>query len=467
MSDLLQSRRPEVTGAGPQPRSPVVLAVTGEDHLAERLAGLAATAGVALRRSTRWAGHFANTSTAALVLVGTDVDPAPSRRSGLVIVCEGDPPPSVWRQAVEIGAEQVAVLPEAESWLLDRMVDAASPARLAPIIGVIGGRGGAGASAVAVALAAAAVRSAARTLLVDGDPLGGGLDLMVGLEQEPGLRWPDLASARGRLQPGLLSTSLPVLEELSVLSWDRGLGAAAGSGPDAIPGAVGARAGGGPVPGCAGRELGRPAPALSAGPVVDADGWVPAPQPGEGEWEPAEPAPPWVTAPIGVTPAGVRGSMVRCPDDASGDGTPAAVGAGPLSVPAAAVEAVLRAASREFDLVVVDLSRRFAAADLAAARSCGMVFVVVPAEVRATAAAARVYQILDGLVADTRLLVRGPAPGGLSGHAVADALGVRLSGEFRAEPSLAAALDRGENLPTRPRGLTVLSRRLIAQVLAA
>ncbi len=57
------------------------------------------------------------------------------------------------------------------------------------VVAVIGGRGGAGASLFAVALAQAASDS----LLVDVDPWAGGIDLVVGAEATPGVRWPDLA----------------------------------------------------------------------------------------------------------------------------------------------------------------------------------------------------------------------------------------------------------------------------------
>jgi secretion/DNA translocation related CpaE-like protein len=57
---------------------------------------------------------------------------------------------------------------------------------------------------------------------VDLDPLGGGLDVVLGGEDQSGLRWSDLASARGRIDGGALSDALPHLHGLTVLSWDRG-----------------------------------------------------------------------------------------------------------------------------------------------------------------------------------------------------------------------------------------------------
>jgi len=132
-----------------------------------------------------------------------------------------------------------------------------------------------------------------------------------------------------------------------------------------------------------------------------------------------------------------------------------------------AVAAVIASAAEDGDLVVVDLPRHVddvGRAVLAAART---VYVVVPAEVRAAAAAARVVAALEPLAADVSLVVRGPAPTGLPAEAVADSLGLPLAGELKAEPGLPAALDRGDVPPMRPRGpLALLSARLVAAALS-
>ncbi|WP_344526807.1 septum site-determining protein Ssd, partial [Streptomyces rectiviolaceus] len=54
------------------------------------------------------------------------------------------------------------------------------------------------------------------------DPLGGGLDVLLGGEAADGLRWPAFAQSRGRVGGGALEESLPELHALRVLSWDRG-----------------------------------------------------------------------------------------------------------------------------------------------------------------------------------------------------------------------------------------------------
>ncbi|MFE6835232.1 septum site-determining protein Ssd [Streptomyces sp. NPDC057705] len=163
---------------------------------------------------------------APLVLVGDDaarrVRGAP-RRTGVLLVGRDLDDPLVWQRAVEIGAEEVLRLPDAESLLVDRIADVVEGAgRPALAVGVIGGAGGAGASTLACALAVRAARAGERTILIDGDPLGGGMDVLLGGESAEGLRWPDFAASRGRVGAGALEESLPELHALRVLSWDRG-----------------------------------------------------------------------------------------------------------------------------------------------------------------------------------------------------------------------------------------------------
>ena len=85
------------------------------------------------------------------------------------------------------------------------------------VVAVIGGCGGAGASLFAVALAQAANDA----LLVDLDPWGGGIDLLVGGETTPGLRWPDLALQSGRLNWSAVREALPRHRGISLLSGTR------------------------------------------------------------------------------------------------------------------------------------------------------------------------------------------------------------------------------------------------------
>ncbi|WP_240659873.1 septum site-determining protein Ssd [Streptomyces sp. WAC 01529] len=163
---------------------------------------------------------------APLVLVGDDAAGrlrGAARRRGIVLVGRDQDDSGVWQRAVEIGADHVLLLPDGEQWLVDRIADVAEGVgRPALTVGVIGGRGGAGASTLACALAVTAAREGRRTMLVDADPLGGGLDVLLGGETAEGLRWPAFAASRGRVGGGALEESLPELHALRVLSWDRG-----------------------------------------------------------------------------------------------------------------------------------------------------------------------------------------------------------------------------------------------------
>jgi hypothetical protein len=94
--------------------------------------------------------------------------------------------------------------------------------------------------------------------------------------------------------------------------------------------------------------------------------------------------------------------------------------------------------------------------------------LVVPAEVRATAAAGRVAVGVGLLAGDLRVVVRGPSPGGLTGELVADRLGLPLAGWMDAEPDLADALEHGRPPGIDRKGpLATLSRAVLADVLPA
>jgi secretion/DNA translocation related CpaE-like protein len=94
--------------------------------------------------------------------------------------------------------------------------------KTAHIIGVVGGSGGVGASVLTAAIAVRAAQAGLRPVCLDGDRLGGGLDVTLGIEQEGGVRWPDLAGARGRIDGPELLRRLPCVDGVSVLSFDRG-----------------------------------------------------------------------------------------------------------------------------------------------------------------------------------------------------------------------------------------------------
>jgi secretion/DNA translocation related CpaE-like protein len=88
------------------------------------------------------------------------------------------------------------------------------------VLGVVAGRGGGGASTLAAAVAARLARRTS-TVLVDLDRGSGGIDVMLGLEAADGVRWPDLASARGEVSGTEVVALLPRWGACAVLSADR------------------------------------------------------------------------------------------------------------------------------------------------------------------------------------------------------------------------------------------------------
>ncbi len=143
------------------------------------------------------------------------------RRPHVLVLTGSEPVPSTWAAAVEVGARQVLRLPAQEHDLVRELAEAGESARdggtRGATVAVIGGRGGAGASLFAVALA----RTAVDSMLLDLDPWGGGIDLLVGAETTPGVRWPDLALQGGRLNWAAVREALPQHRGITVLSGTR------------------------------------------------------------------------------------------------------------------------------------------------------------------------------------------------------------------------------------------------------
>jgi secretion/DNA translocation related CpaE-like protein len=329
-----------------------VLGVTADPSLEDALRRLAAAAAVGIE-VTGEPPDVAAWQRCGLVVVGSDVarrltTSGLPHREDVVLVTTEAREPLVWQLAVSLGADQVAVLPDADAWLVDRLAATADPPCRARVVAVVGGCGGAGGSVLSTALAVAAAEAGSRVLLADLDPLGGGLDLALGVDGVPGLRWPDLAGARGRLPSSSVHDSLPRLDELAVLSWGR---------------------------------------------------------------------------------------------------------SDPVDLPPPAVEAVLRSATRSHDLVVVDLPRsgddRLRSAAL---RDVRELLVVVPARLRATAAAAQVVERWRGLVPSMGAVVRRSPSDRLAARAVADAVQLPLVLDMRDEPRLDVLLGRGEPPALRPGG---------------
>ncbi|WP_327088204.1 chromosome partitioning protein [Nonomuraea sp. NBC_01738] len=204
------------------------LVITEDQDLLDDLVRIAAAAGTQLDVAHLAAHARPYWNLAPVVVVGDDLAEAvaataPPTRERVFLATRDPADPGTWRRCVAVGAKAVVDLPAAERRLVDEFADALDPSpRAGAVVCVVGGSGGVGASVLSTCLALKASSDGLRTLLIDADPLGGGLDTLLGHEESAGARWPDLVSREGRVSPGALQAALPAFGELSVLSFDRG-----------------------------------------------------------------------------------------------------------------------------------------------------------------------------------------------------------------------------------------------------
>ncbi|WP_206679953.1 septum site-determining protein Ssd [Aeromicrobium phoceense] len=140
------------------------------------------------------------------------------RRDEVVVVAED--PREAWRPALDLGARDVLADHE-DAAIVGALVRALDGSGEACAIAVVGACGGVGASTLAAATAGLAARRDLRPVLVDGDPMGGGLDLVTGAEAVDGSRWNDLDGAVGHVGAAELVENLPVHRGLALVSFGR------------------------------------------------------------------------------------------------------------------------------------------------------------------------------------------------------------------------------------------------------
>lgn len=165
------------------------------------------------------------------------------RRPGIHFLA-ADPGPVDWQAALTCHAENAYVLPAQAAELLTALGHARAPqpgrevhptagptgpARAGQstpaagqaggtLIAVCGAVGGAGTSTLAAALARTVARHHPVTL-IDAGGHSGGLDLLLGLEDTPGARWPDLRLGEGTVAGADLRAALPTTPDgIAVLS---------------------------------------------------------------------------------------------------------------------------------------------------------------------------------------------------------------------------------------------------------
>ncbi|MGI8578401.1 MAG: septum site-determining protein Ssd [Nocardioidaceae bacterium] len=204
------------------------LIITADQDLLDGLLRLCAAAAVTPQVISDAAKARAGWWQASAIVVGEDrADDIArlglSRRDGVALVSNRLESPRLWQQGIAVRADHVVVLPADQSWLIEWLSNAVDGGdRQATTVSLIGARGGAGASTFAAALALTAAKRRMRALLIDADPLAGGIELVLGCEQDQGLRWPEVAATQGRVSASAFRSALPEIDGLAVLSWDLG-----------------------------------------------------------------------------------------------------------------------------------------------------------------------------------------------------------------------------------------------------
>lgn len=307
------------------------------------------------------------------VLVCPPGSPAPMARLLLVDACEPEPAHPDWGPAAVTvctgdqelpdpmaaspsDLERAGVAPvvlrlprDGEEFL--RRIRTAARLRRARVVGVLGARGGVGASSLAAVLARAAAAEPVRAALVDLDAVGAGVDLLLGIEDEPGVRWADLTAPSGDYDSQELAAALPSWRSVRVLSAD---------------------------------------------------------------WR------------------------------------------GGVPIPAGA--AVLEALWTDLDVLVLDIARHHGWHQWA--RMCDAVVLLAGCDVFSAAGVQTTRRALGTM--PVHLVVRGPAPGGLTAAEVAQACDVPLAAQMRPERALAAGVERGLAPGDRRNGpLMRTGRRLV------
>ena len=107
------------------------------------------------------------------------------------------------------------------------------------------------------------------------------------------------------------------------------------------------------------------------------------------------------------------------------------------------MNALISAAQRGSELVVVDLPRCRDEAATEALLLCDTVLVVVPSHVRAVAAAGSLLTELETMCGDLRIVVRGLRRSDVGAETVANALGFPLAGTVSEQRALVRAVNDG------------------------
>lgn len=208
--------------AGRAPVTPAIALISGDQRLTELVGSVAASVGVKVDVVSDRGGAQAVWGCPGPLLIGQDRASAVvawqlPRRSGDVHLV-GEDAAEAARWSVVLGAS-VIVVPGSTPTLVELLREGFRESGTGVVLLVDQSSGGLGATTMAAGIARQAAVQGLRVVLVELDATGGGADLLLGVEREPGWRWPELASARGAVSD--LASHLPSTDGVAVVSVGR------------------------------------------------------------------------------------------------------------------------------------------------------------------------------------------------------------------------------------------------------
>lgn len=150
------------------------------------------------------------------VFVAQDMETIRITHNDIVFVVVGATDSKTWQSALQLNANQVATIPDSRDWLIANLTTPSSIKGLC--VGVIPAVGGAGASILASGLSFHARQLFSEVVLVDFDFDSAGLDLIYGLEGQPGMRWHDFEALTGAISSKDIFRSLPNRDGVGLLT---------------------------------------------------------------------------------------------------------------------------------------------------------------------------------------------------------------------------------------------------------
>ena len=160
--------------------------------------------------------NAANLSNAYRVFVASDCAQELLNHPEIVLVVIGTTGPETWRLAAKLSANHIAVIPDSRDWLVAHL--SAPVTQKGLCVAIIPGAGGAGASLLSAGLAFHARQFFSDVVLVDLDENSAGLDVVLGIETQQGMRWQDFHSLTGSISGSDILRGLPSRDGVALLT---------------------------------------------------------------------------------------------------------------------------------------------------------------------------------------------------------------------------------------------------------